>query len=135
MTLDVKEEDRLAALGDLRELIRISQERGELEVLKGADPHLEIGALYELSLKDRHPPLILFEDMVGHPSNHKILMNVRFSRLFSGDVSLNALKEYRANRKGGGEAPIPPEWVNGGPVTENIVRGDKVNVNLFPAGK
>ena len=54
VTLEVKNEDRLAALGDLRELIRIAKERGELEVLKGADPHLEIGALYELSLKHRH---------------------------------------------------------------------------------
>ena len=135
MTLDVKDEDRLAALGDLRELIRIGRERGELEVVKGADTHLEMGALYELSLKHRHPPLLLFEDIVGHPSNQKVLMNVRFSSLFSGDVSVDALRKYRASRKGGGgDNPIPPEYVNGGPVTENILRGDAVNVNLFPAG-
>jgi 4-hydroxy-3-polyprenylbenzoate decarboxylase len=134
MATEVSDADKKAAYGDLRELIRVCGERGELEVIKGADPHLEMGALYELSLKKRHPPLLLFENMVGHPPNHKILMNVRFQRVFNGDVSLEALKTMRQSRKGGVDNPIPPEYVNGGPITENIVRGEDVNVNKFPAG-
>ena len=41
------DEQRLAAQGDLRELIRLANERGELEVIKGANTYLEMGALYE----------------------------------------------------------------------------------------
>ena len=46
MVKEVRDEDRLAALGSVRDLIRIAGERGELEVLKGADPYLVMGALY-----------------------------------------------------------------------------------------
>ena len=86
------DEQRLAAQGDLRELIRLARERGELEVIKGANTYLEMGALYELSLRDRYPPLLLFEDIPNYPKSHKVLMNVRFSRIFQDDLSLEALK-------------------------------------------
>ncbi len=86
MALDVSEQDRLAALGDLRELVRIAKQRGELEVIKGADTYLEMGALYELSLEHRFPPLLMFEDIKGHAASHRVLMNVRFSRLFAADL-------------------------------------------------
>jgi 4-hydroxy-3-polyprenylbenzoate decarboxylase len=129
----VSDIERLAAYGDLRELIRIARERDELEVIKGADPHLEMGALYELSLRERYPPLLLFEDIPGFPPSHRVLMNVRFSRIFSGDLSIEALKAFRARRKWEAD-PIEPEAVNGGPITENIVRGNAVNIRAFPAG-
>jgi 3-polyprenyl-4-hydroxybenzoate decarboxylase len=84
------DEQRLAAQGDLRELIRLARERGELEVIRGANTYLEMGALYELSLRDRYPPLLLFEDIPGYPKGHRVLMNVRFSRIFQDDLSLEA---------------------------------------------
>ena len=127
------DEQRLAAQGDLRELIRLAKERGELEVIKGANTYLEMGALYELSLRDRYPPLLLFEDIPGYPKSHRVLMNVRFSRIFSGDLTLAALKKFRERRRWEAD-PIPPEYVNGGPITENVIRGKDVNVRAFPAG-
>jgi 4-hydroxy-3-polyprenylbenzoate decarboxylase len=130
--LDIRDEDRIAALGDLRELIRLARERRELEIIKGADPYLEMGALYELSLEKTFPPLLLFEDIKGYPSG-RVVMNVRFSRLFSEDLSLDALKAYRKRRKWEGGL-IPPVEVNAGPVCENILKGDRVNVKAFPAG-
>ena len=133
MSLDVKDEDRQTALGDLREFIRIAGERKELEVIKGADAHLEMGALYELSLEKRFPPLLLFEDIKGYPAGHRVLMNVRFSRLFSADLSMESLKAFRKRRKWEAD-PIPPVEVNAGPICENIIRGDQVNIRAFPAG-
>jgi 4-hydroxy-3-polyprenylbenzoate decarboxylase len=129
----VNEADRLAAMGDLRELIRLAKQRGELEVIKGADTHLEMGALYELSLRDRFPPLLLFEDIKNHTSGQRVLMNVRFSRIFQDDLDLAALKAYRQRRKWEAE-PIPPEEVNTGPICENIIRDEAVNIRAFPAG-
>src|SRR5579862_8576581 len=106
-TKPVTEAERLAAMGDLRELIRLAEARGELERVKGADTHLEMGALYELSLRDRFPPLLLFEDIKNHPRGHRVVMNVRFSRLFQDDLDLEALKAFRKRRKWEAE-PIPP---------------------------
>ena len=133
MPAQVSEADRLAAMGDLRELIRLADARGELERVKGADPYLEMGALYELSLRDRFPPLLLFEDIKGYPASHRVLMNVRFSRIFQDDLSLEALKAFRKRRKWEAE-PIAPEIVNVGPVCDSIIRDGDVDVRAFPAG-
>ncbi len=130
---DVDPGDRLAAMGDLREFIRLARERGELEVVRGADTYLEMGALCELSLEKRHPPVLLFEDIKGHPTHHRVVMNVRFSRLFVDDLDLKALKAYRERRKWESE-PIAPEFVNTGPVCDNILQGEEVNIRDFPAG-
>jgi 4-hydroxy-3-polyprenylbenzoate decarboxylase len=133
VTSDISEQDRLAALGDLRELVRIAGQRGELEVIKGAETYLEMGALYELSLEHRFPPLLLFEDIKGYAAGHRVLMNVRFSRLFASDLSLDALKAFRKTRKWE-SGLIEPEEVNAGPVCDNVIKGDKVNIKAFPAG-
>jgi 4-hydroxy-3-polyprenylbenzoate decarboxylase len=130
----IEDSDRLAALGDLRELVCIADRRGELETIRGADTHLEMGALYELSLKHLYPPLLLFEDIPGHGPGQRVLMNVRFSKLFSGDLTLDALRTFRMKRKGK-STPIKPKVVQGGPITRNIMRGEDVDVLSFPAGK
>jgi UbiD family decarboxylase len=129
---DVGDSERIAAFGDLREFIRLADARGELEVVKGADPYLEMGALYELSLRERHPPVLLFEDIKGYPAGHRIVTNVRTSPIFTGKYDLDALKEFR-NRGKADSKLVEPEDVNYGPVCENIIRGDAVNVRAFPA--
>ena len=48
---------RLLALSDLRKCLDVADEIGALEVVEGADPHLEMGALYELSLQKPVPPV------------------------------------------------------------------------------
>src|SRR4051812_16000390 len=57
--------DKRAALGDLRTFIRESEATGELVRVPGADPELELGALYELSNEHRQPPVLLFETIKG----------------------------------------------------------------------
>jgi UbiD family decarboxylase len=132
LTSDVDPADRLAALGDLRAFIDLARERGDLEVVQGADAYLEMGALNELSLEKRHPPALLFEDIKGYPSQHRVVMNVRFSRVFVDDLDLDAVKAHRELRKRE-SAPIDPAFVNTGPVFDNILKGDKVNIRDFPA--
>lgn len=133
VTAEVNEADRIAAMGDLREFIRISDARGELEIIRDADTYLEMGALYELSLRKPHPPILLFENVKGHPADFRVVMNVRFSRLFVDDYDLDTLKSFRKRRKWEVD-PIPPEFVNTGPVFENVLKGDAVNVRMFPTG-
>ena len=45
MSISNVEARRQAALGDLRKCIEFAEEMGELEIIDGADPHLEMGAL------------------------------------------------------------------------------------------
>jgi UbiD family decarboxylase len=124
---------RLAALADLRTFIELSRQRGELEIVRGADAHLEMGALYELSLRDLYPPVLLFEEIKGYPADRRVVMNVRPSRIFVGDLNLETVKAARG--KWATEvAAIPPEVVSDGPILTNVVRGDAVDVRAFPAG-
>jgi 4-hydroxy-3-polyprenylbenzoate decarboxylase len=46
---------------------------------------------------------------------------------------MDALKAFRKRRKWEAD-PIPPVEVNAGPVCDNIVKGDKVDIKAFPAG-
>ncbi|HLG74134.1 MAG TPA: UbiD family decarboxylase [Chloroflexota bacterium] len=124
----------LRAEGDLREFLRFAEETGELEVIEGADPHLEIGALYELSLQREHPPVLLFENIKGYPPGMRVLMNIRISRMFNPGQGLEAVRLYREKRKQtGAQRPIPPQEVETGPVCQNILVGEQVNVLKFPS--
>jgi UbiD family decarboxylase len=122
---------RTSALEDLRTFIEMSRERGDLEVIRGVDAHLEMGALYELSLRAQYPPVLLFEEIKGYPPDYKVVMNVRSSRIFVGELTLEAVKERRKRRKWEAE-PIPPEVVETGPILSNVIRGDDVNVRAYP---
>src|SRR4051812_15073758 len=72
MNKSVDQATRLAALGDLRQCLKIADEIGVLEVIEDADPHLEMGALYELSLQKPVPPVLLFRKIKGYPDNHRV---------------------------------------------------------------
>ena len=99
---------RHAAVGDLRKCLEIAEEIGELEVIEGADPHLEMGALYELSLQKPTPPILLFRKIKGYPDNYRVVCNVRSSRVLNEGVGMELVQNYRKHRRKKSE-PIPPE--------------------------
>jgi 4-hydroxy-3-polyprenylbenzoate decarboxylase len=129
-----QEARRHAALGDLRKCIEFAEEMGELEVIEGADPHLEMGALYVLSLRRPVPPILLFRKIKGYPEGHRVAVNVRSSKVLNEGVGLELVQAYRKHRRKKSE-PIPPEIVTSGPVLENVLTRDAVNVLAFPAPK
>ena len=112
---------RNAAMADLRVFLREAEAEGELTRVKGAKTELEIGALFELSNEHLYPPVLLFEDIPGFDPRFRILSNVRTSRFLVGDISLDAVKAYRARPKEKSQ-PIPPREVNTGPVMDNEIR-------------
>ncbi len=125
---------RIEALGDLRAFLRIAEQDGELEIIRGADPDCEIGALYELSLEHVIPPVLLFEDILGFPAGRRIVTNVRSSRVLNPGYGLDLVQSYRkANRRR--IEPIAPKYVNDGPVLENVLLGDDAGTAPFPAPK
>jgi 4-hydroxy-3-polyprenylbenzoate decarboxylase len=125
---------RNAALGDLRKCLAFAEEMGELEIIEGADPHLEMGGLYALSLRKPIPPILLFRKIRGYPDDYRVAVNVRSSKVLNDGYGLELVQAYRKHRRKTLE-PIPPEIVASGPVLENILTGDQVNVLAFPAPK
>jgi UbiD family decarboxylase len=125
---------RLAALGDLRQCLAIAAEIGELEVIEGADPHLEMGALYELSLRKPVPPILLFRKIKGFPDDYRVAVNVRSSKVLNEGCGLELVQAYRKHRRKH-SAPIPPETVTQGPVLDNVLMDNQVDILAFPAPK
>jgi 4-hydroxy-3-polyprenylbenzoate decarboxylase len=121
-------------LGDLRKFIVAAQSAGELSIVDGADPHLEVGAIYELSQEKLYPPVLLFQNMQGCNPAFRILSNVRYAHFVVGDLTLERLKEYRKRPKEN-KNPIAPRVVETGPLFENVKQGRDVNVLDFPQPK
>src|SRR5262249_22043980 len=125
---------RTAAEGDLREFLRQAEAMGELARIDEADPHLEMGALYELSLEHAHPPVLLFDRIKGYAPGYRVLMNVRESRVLDEGEGIAAVQAFRLGRRRQG-GPIAPEEVATGPVFEHVLEGAAVNALAFPAPK
>src|ERR1700680_4415361 len=106
---------RLAAQAALRTCLDVAAEIGELEVIEGADPHLEMGALYELSLQKAVPPILLFRKIKGFPEDYRVAVNVRSSKVLNEGFGLDLVQAYRKHRRQHA-VPIPPETVEAGPV-------------------
>lgn len=130
-----EEARRLAALGDLRKCLEFAAEIGDLQTIEGADPHLEIGALYELSLENENPPVLVFDDIKGYPKGYRVAVNVRSSKVFDvGAKGLELVQNYRKHRRQKAE-PIPPAFVESGPVLENVREGEAIDALVFPTPK
>ena len=134
MASNNEEAKRLEALGDLRRCLDLAREIDDLEVVEGADPDLEIGALYELSLEKENPPVIVFDQIVGYPKGFRVAVNVRSSRVFDTGQGLEQVQKYRKHRRPHPD-PIDPVSVESGPVLENVQEGDDIDTLKFPAPK
>jgi UbiD family decarboxylase len=128
----VDQATRLAAVSDLRAALEIADEIGAMEVVEGADPHLEMGAIYELSLQKPVPPVLLFRKIKGYPDDHRVVCNLRSSRVFNDGVGLELVQNYRKHRRKNAE-PIPSVHVSDGPVFENVLMDNQVDILAFPA--
>ena len=91
---------RRAAIGDLREFLRAAKAEGQLQVIEDADPQYEMGAIYELSLKNLFPPVLLFQKMKGCDPSAQVVMNVRTSKFMVGELDMDAVRLYRQQSKG-----------------------------------
>lgn len=123
---------------DLRDYLRIVEEMGDLQRIKGVDPNLELGAITEL-MAERDGPALLFDEIQGYKRGYRIAVNVfvpprRAALLFglNPDQShLGMVSEWRSRMKT--YSPVPPLEVKHGPVMANTMLGNKVDLSRFPA--
>jgi len=129
---------------DLRELVDLIDEIGELERVDGADWNLEMGALSELvaRLYPGRSPALLFDDIPGYPKGFRVLSGVANSLkrlpavlgLPEPKDEIDLVRSYR-ERLSDTFQQIPPVEVKNGPILENIFESDAVDLWKFPAPK
>jgi 4-hydroxy-3-polyprenylbenzoate decarboxylase len=124
---------------DLREWLAQAEALGEVRVVKGASWQEEIGMAAELVLHSDTAPCVVFDEIPGIARGHRVLTNffggrrknmtlgfpLNLGKLELSEAFLDAyLKELKT---------IPYREVGGGPVLENVLVGDQVDVTRFPA--
>ncbi|MBI2958978.1 MAG: UbiD family decarboxylase [Betaproteobacteria bacterium] len=127
--------------GDLREFVDRAREIGECRDIEGAHWDLEIGRVSELSLSVPESPLLVFDKVQGYPQGFRIVSNPftstrRVALAMGLPMDLKGIELIRAWKdRLAAITPIPPQFVKAGPVKENILLGDEVDVLKFPIPK
>jgi UbiD family decarboxylase len=130
----------MMAFPDLRSFIDGAQRIGELKVVDGADWNLEIGCITEL-MAEQEGPLLLFDNIPGYPKGFRIAANVlatarRFALalgLPTDAPKLEILKTWRSKIRD--LRPFAPVEVGSGPLTQNVLEGERVDLSIFPTPK
>jgi 4-hydroxy-3-polyprenylbenzoate decarboxylase len=125
---------------DFRGFVMELERRGESRLVEGAHCDLEIGTLVEL-MCEREGPMLLFDRIVGFPEGYRIAAKpyatpnrcAIAAGLPEGVSPLEMFKVWRARMNG--FRPVQPEQVPGGPVLENVLEGDAVDLTRFPIPK
>ena len=125
---------------DLHNFVEQLEALGQVRHIDGADWNIEIGAITE-AVSDKEGPALLFDNIKGYPKGFRILSNAfrthdRFGvalGLGAGSHGLDLLKKWRVKSKA--MKPVPPVEVADGPVLQNRLDGDRLDVLAFPAPK
>ncbi|MBI4319546.1 MAG: UbiD family decarboxylase [Chloroflexi bacterium] len=122
---------------DLREYIARLDEVGELTRLDGVDWNEEVGAVYYLSSRP-----VLIDNISGYPPGYKILVGVfprsprqfflatNWSTTSRGTALTREWKEHQRTFH-----RTPPVEVRDGPVLENVITGEGIDLFKFPVPK
>ncbi len=124
---------------DLRVWLAQVEESGQLERISGAHWDLEVGALNEIICeRTPTPPALLFEDVVGHEGKGRVLANMmetmeRTALALNLPPDLSTLEVVdRLRTRLTGLVPVEPRVLGTGPVMENRLTGDDINILDIP---
>jgi 4-hydroxy-3-polyprenylbenzoate decarboxylase len=126
---------------DLRTWLAQMEAAGELQTVRGANREEEIGGIVDFYQRKTGNPAVLFDDIPGYRSGHRVVANILTStsriKLTLGlpadatDMDLVAYwRRYMKEAK-----TIPPVTVPVGLVRENEERGQAIDLLKFPAPK
>ncbi len=125
---------------DLRDWLQIVENQGQLEKVSGAGWDLEMGGIVEVTYREgKDPkPCFLFDDIPGYPKGYRTLFGMLVPPGGSRRpwVCPKSRVTVWASRTVGTRDrkifPIPPRFVTSGPVLENTLTGDHIDVLKFP---
>jgi UbiD family decarboxylase len=123
---------------DLRDWLSAVEGIGELKTIKGANTEEEIGGIVDLYMRNMGNPAVIFDEIPGYPKGMRVLANILTSvprinlavgiPAHSSDMDLvNWWRNYMGTAK-----YIPPREVKSGPLCENIMRDNEVNLKKIP---
>jgi UbiD family decarboxylase len=127
------------AYDDLREWLTFAERLGEVRTVTGANWQEDIGLAAEAILRAENGPCVVFDDIPGCPKGFRVLLNMFAGKrrnmtlgfpdhLTKWELSEAYREAYLKEQK-----IIPHEIVADGPVFENIIMGDDIDVTKFPA--
>ena len=123
---------------DLREWIVEAEKLGEVKVVEGASWQRDIGLAAEVVLHNENAPCIIFDNVEGCPPGFRVLINFfsgkRRNMTMGFPVDFDKLELTDSVHKHMASVePIPHVIVDDGPVFENVLEGDDIDVTKFPA--
>ncbi|MEE2662110.1 MAG: UbiD family decarboxylase [Pseudomonadota bacterium] len=123
---------------DLRQWLEEAEKLGEVKHVQGASWERDIGMASEVVQHNEKAPCVVFEDVPGTIEGSRVLVNffaakrMNMTLGFPSDLSKIELTDafrqaYMENMK-----EIPHVTVDDGPVLENVLEGDDIDVEAFP---
>ncbi|MFB6129446.1 MAG: UbiD family decarboxylase [Salinigranum sp.] len=138
MENDTVTSDTAEAFDSLRDYIQAVDERGDLQEIRGADWDLEIGAITEAVAHSEAPRALLFDDVEGYPEGYRVATNLYITEDLQAlglglDPSLSGVDLVKQWRKRTNDLELhEPVAVDDGPVRENVMEGDDVDITKIP---
>ena len=127
------------AYEDLRQWIEEARKLGEIKEVKGLSWQQDIGMVSEMALHDDSASCFIFEDVPGTIKGSRVLVNFfggkRKNMTLGFPTNLSKIElseEFRVHFMG----PMKRtdlKFVNDGPIFENVLKGDAIDITKFPA--
>jgi 4-hydroxy-3-polyprenylbenzoate decarboxylase len=131
----------MVEFNDMREWVEQADKIGELKVIEGADPNLEVGTMVQINGKNEGPAL-LFNKLKGYREGFRIITNsmanIRTVNLTFGLPIENSIREtvealrIKAGEWSSGAKDFPYEVVRSGPILENVETEGEVDLEKYP---
>lgn len=124
---------------DLREWMREAERLGELKMVLGASWQEEIGLAADVVIPRDDGPAVLFDEVPECPRGFRLLINVFAGKRrnmtlgFPDHLTKQELSDAFFEHYLKKQQRIAPRVVDDGPVFENILTGDEIDVAKFPA--
>lgn len=132
-------QERVTPWRDTREWIDRVAETGELRVVKGANWEEDIGAITEMLDHSEGSPCVLFDEVPGYPAGRRVIVNCNGTpvrQAITLGLPLSAATHTGLSNFWSGVLedfhPVPPKEVDDGPVFENVLEGDAIDLFAFP---
>ncbi len=122
---------------DLRSWLIEAERLGEVKRVSGASWQEEIGLATELVSHSEAAPAVLFDDIPGAQKGFRVLTNIfggarkNMTLGFPTDLDKVGLSDAFAQAWEEQKA-LPPVFVESGPIFENVVVGEDVDLEIFP---
>lgn len=122
---------------DLREWIAEAEKLGELKVVEGASWEEDIGLATELLHHSEPSPVVIFDNIPGIEPGFRVITNVfgdkRMNMTFGLPVEMNKIEVSDGFTTMMKNINLQPyREVEYGPVLENVLMGDDINILKFP---